>query len=277
MLQIKNGRLEGCFYIEFGEMMAYVKEHPDLKPFIRFHQVNAHRWITVEDMPIHSTVEAFIKQGPYTMANFDAFYRFAQNKDYGIESTGGKHQNYFLVRYDDGKGNMDTEGTNPNGIVAYLKKKGFECKAGYWGCPWYFVDIRNKIFLPGRPGFCYGESIGNRSISFEEFKEIHALYEGYDEDDPILSSNKREPIRVIIDTTSYEERLDLIKFIQQHFPSTKSGSFESEEHKRGFQLVAFHEGEGFGFVGTVVARDLRKKGFDHVRSAADFFAKYQLR
>ena len=276
MLQIKNGRLNGHLNIDFRDMMAYRNQHPDLKPFIKFHQVNAHRWITIEDMPIHSTVEASIKQGPYTIADFDTFYRFAQSKDYGIECE-TNHRNYFLVRHDDGKGNMDAEGTDPNGIVSYLKKKGFECKAGYWGCPWYFVDIRNKAFLPGRPGVCYGESIGNRSISFEEFKEIHAIYEGYDEDDPILSSNKREPIRAIIDTTSYEERLELIKFIKQHFPSTKSGLFESEEHKRGFQLVAFHEGEGFGFVGTVVARDLRKKGFDHVGSVADFFAKYQLR
>lgn len=276
MLQIKNGRLNGHLNIDFKDMMAYRDEHPDLKPFIKFHQVNAHRWITIEDMPIRSTVEASIKQGPCTIADFDAFYRFAQNKDYGIECE-TNHRNYFLVRHDDGKGNMDAEGTDPNGIVSYLKKKGFECKAGYWGCPWYFVDIRNKVFLPGRPGVCYGESIGNRSISFEEFKEIYSIYEGYDEDDPILSSNKREPIRAIIDTASYEERLELIHFIKQRFPSTKSGLFESEEHKRGFQLVAFHEGEGFGFVGTVVASDLRKKGFDYVGNVADFFANYQLR
>ena len=90
MLQIKNGRLEGYFYIEFREMMAYVEAHPDLKPFIKFHQVNAHRWINIKDMPVRSTGNAFIEHGPYTLADFDAFYQFVQNNDSEIESADSK-------------------------------------------------------------------------------------------------------------------------------------------------------------------------------------------
>ena len=39
--------------------------------------------------------------------------------------------------------------------------------AGFFGCPWYFIDIVNKIYKPGRPGISYGKIIGDYAITFE--------------------------------------------------------------------------------------------------------------
>ena len=85
-------------------------------------------------------------------------------------------RDYYLVVFDDRKGNTDTEGKNKNGIVYFLKKEKFVCKAGFWGCPWYFIDIENKTFLPGRPGVAYGKVNSNRYISFDEFQAIYHIY-----------------------------------------------------------------------------------------------------
>lgn len=90
------------------------------------------------------------------------------------------HDDYFLVVFDDHNGNIDTEGKNKDGIVCFLKKEKFKCKAGFFGMPWYFVDIRNKFFLPGRPGIAYGKVVGNHSITFEEFKTIYFIYKKYE-------------------------------------------------------------------------------------------------
>ncbi len=87
---------------------------------------------------------------------------------------------YFLVRHDNHHGNIDTEGEDPDGAVRYFKDNGFTCAAGYWGCPWYFVDIRKKIFKPGRPGVSYGYEIGNHAITLDEFKTIYNIYKKYE-------------------------------------------------------------------------------------------------
>lgn len=161
------------------------------------------------------------------------------------------HQDYFLVRFDDRQENLDPEGKVSDGIAHYLKSKGFKCKSGYdyWGCPWYFIDIRNRIFLPGRLGVCYGEVVGNRSISFDEFKEIYSIYKRYDTDEPILSTVRKELIQAIIDTASYEERIALAIFVSQRFSSTKTTFFETEGHHKSFSLVVFDEGKAFGKLG----------------------------
>ena len=86
---------------------------------------------------------------------------------------------YLLVFYEDSKGNMDTEGNDPNGVVSFLKKEGFSCTAGFWGCPWYFVDIEKKEFKPGRPGLSYGKEFGGHAITFDEFKTIYEIFKKY--------------------------------------------------------------------------------------------------
>ena len=73
---------------------------------------------------------------------------------------------YFLVYYDCGS-NLDID---DNPFLDYLKKEEFDCEAGFWGCPWYFVDIEDKTYKPGRPGVSYGKVIGEHAITVEEFK-----------------------------------------------------------------------------------------------------------
>ena len=94
--------------------------------------------------------------------------------------------NYFLVYYDDGYRNMDTEGENKKGVVNFLKREGFKCTAGFWGCPWYWIDLNNKNYKPGRPGVAYGSVIGDHAITFEEFKIIYRIFKQY-EGEEILS------------------------------------------------------------------------------------------
>lgn len=57
-----------------------------------------------------------------------------------------EHDDYFLVIYDDHQGNIDSEGRIEDGIIRYLNDKGFSCRAGYWSCPWFIIDIRHKFF-----------------------------------------------------------------------------------------------------------------------------------
>ena len=87
---------------------------------------------------------------------------------------------YFLVSYDDKNGNTDVEGANKNGVVHFLKTEGFSCGAGYWGCPWYFVDIKKKVFKPGRPGLSYGKVVGDHAVTFDEFRTIYEIYKKYE-------------------------------------------------------------------------------------------------
>lgn len=87
--------------------------------------------------------------------------------------------NYFLVYYDDKHRNMDTEGDNKKGVVYFLKKEGFKSDAGFWGCPWYWVDVINKKYRPGRPGVAYGSVVGGHAITFREFKTIYNIYKNY--------------------------------------------------------------------------------------------------
>lgn len=280
MLGISNGRLHAYLKMQFGDMMRYAEAHPELKPYIHYCQAGSHRHIDIDGAPVKSTLFIHHSREWMSIEEFDAFYRTAMTEDAVALDTNKTakrdHQDYFLVRFDDGQGNLDPEGKVPNGIIHYLKSKGFKCKSGYgyWGCPWYFIDIRNRIFLPGRPGVCYGEVVGNRSISFDEFKEIYSIYERYDTDEPILSTVKKEPIQAIIDTASYEERIALALFISQRFPSTKTTFFETEEHHKTFSLVVFDEGKAFGRIGVMVARDLSSKGFEHYVSVDAFIAAF---
>ena len=83
---------------------------------------------------------------------------------------------YFLVYYDC-ESNLDSD---DNPFLEFLEKEEFSCDAGFWGCPWYFVDIEEKTYKPGRPGVSYGIEIGGHAITFEEFKTIYEIYKKYD-------------------------------------------------------------------------------------------------
>ena len=77
---------------------------------------------------------------------------------------------YIVVDFEDHQGNVDTEGKISNGIAAFLYENHFKCSGGFWGCPWYFVDIENKTFIPGRLGVSFGDV--TERMTFEKFKRI---------------------------------------------------------------------------------------------------------
>lgn len=96
-----------------------------------------------------------------------------------------KHYDYFLVYFDDHKGNIGAKTKDKDNVVRFLKEEGFSCAKGFWGCTWYFVDIVNKVYLPGRPGVCYGRIVGEHAVTFDEFKTIYSIYKKYDTEHPL--------------------------------------------------------------------------------------------
>lgn len=79
---------------------------------------------------------------------------------------------YYVVSFDDHQGNLGRK----NKLINFLKRNGFKCMGGFWGCPWYFISIKDKIFYPGRPGVYFAKVIGHPFISFDEFMVIYHLY-----------------------------------------------------------------------------------------------------
>ena len=104
---------------------------------------------------------------------------------------------YFLVKYDSAIGNYDFDSEDEYGLVNYLKGEGFSCMAGYYGCPWYFIDINEKIYKPGRPGVKYGKVIGNHAITFYEFVQIYEMYKKYKGKKLLDMSIEESPARKI--------------------------------------------------------------------------------
>ena len=76
---------------------------------------------------------------------------------------------YYVVYFDDHQGNLG----GGSEIIDFLRKNGFKCMAGFWGCPWYFISIKDKKFYPGRPGISYGKTINDAFIMLKEFKMIY--------------------------------------------------------------------------------------------------------
>ena len=76
------------------------------------------------------------------------------------------NMDFLLLRYDDHQGNLGRDSE----LLSLLKKYHFICKAGYWGCPWYFIDIDSKCFYPGRPGLEYGRVI--TTIDINELRKL---------------------------------------------------------------------------------------------------------
>ena len=57
--------------------------------------------------------------------------------------------------------------------LSLLKEYNFKLKnLGDWGCPWYFIDFEKREYIPGRPGVCYGNVIGEPFVSVDELNEL---------------------------------------------------------------------------------------------------------
>ena len=91
---------------------------------------------------------------------------------------------------------------------------------------------------------------------------------------PIAS---KERVRAIIDTYSNKERLALTQFIQKRFPGLEAGILEEKrKHHKSFCLYALDSGRGYGKVGTIVAKDLRGRGYAHFPGVEDFVKAYPI-
>ena len=81
---------------------------------------------------------------------------------------------YFLVKFEESKNLSEL-----NRFTTFMKNEKFACTAGYWGCPWYFIDIENMQFKPGKPGVSYGKVINEHAITLDEFIIIYMIYKKY--------------------------------------------------------------------------------------------------
>ena len=91
---------------------------------------------------------------------------------------------------------------------------------------------------------------------------------------PIAS---KERVRAIIDTYSYKQRLALAQFIQKRFPLLQAGILEEKRrYHKSFCLYALDSSRGYGKVGTIVAKDLRGRGYAHFPSVEDFVKAYPI-
>lgn len=89
---------------------------------------------------------------------------------------------YFLVAYDNDYNYPIGEFKDDykNDILTFFNLNKYSCQAGFWGCPWYFVDIENNKYKPGSPGKSYGRVIGNHAITLNEFLLINEIFNNHE-------------------------------------------------------------------------------------------------
>ena len=83
----------------------------------------------------------------------------------------------FLVQIE--KNDEDIKkGIDENHFKQYLEQEKFKNPGfGFWGCPWYFINIDSMVYVPGRPGIAYATPpIGGHAITEEEFKTIWEIF-----------------------------------------------------------------------------------------------------
>ena len=85
----------------------------------------------------------------------------------------GSEKVCFLVSGDD-LGRKESE------FISFLRVEGFQCKHGFWDCPWAWVNIETKVYGRGRPGVAYAGVIGGHAITIQEFMTIYEIYKRYE-------------------------------------------------------------------------------------------------
>ncbi len=78
----------------------------------------------------------------------------------------------FLVSGED-LGHQNSE------FIEFLRNEGFQCKYGFWDCPWVWVNIDSKVYGRGRPGVAYAGVIGGHAITIMEFMTIYNVFKKY--------------------------------------------------------------------------------------------------
>lgn len=82
----------------------------------------------------------------------------------------------FLVQIE--KNDEDIKkGIDEDHFKQYLEQEKFKNPGfGFWGCPWYFINIDSMVYVPGRPGIAYATPIGGHAITEDEFKTIWEIF-----------------------------------------------------------------------------------------------------
>ncbi len=81
----------------------------------------------------------------------------------------------FLVNFE--KTDYDSIGITDDHFKSYLERECFRNPGnGFWGCPWYFINIDSMVYIPGRPGVQYARPIADCAITEEESKTIWDIY-----------------------------------------------------------------------------------------------------
>ena len=63
-------------------------------------------------------------------------------------------------------------------FVKYLQRQGFKGVIhGYTGCPWWFINLKNKVFACGRAGIQFTPVLFDCKFSITDFKKIYKMYE----------------------------------------------------------------------------------------------------
>lgn len=82
----------------------------------------------------------------------------------------------FLVKIIKNEEDMK-KGIDEDHFKQYLEQEKFKNQGfGFWGCPWYFINIDSMVYVPGRPGISYANPIGGHAITEDEFKTIWEIF-----------------------------------------------------------------------------------------------------
>lgn len=101
-------------------------------------------------------------------------------------------ENFYYLVYNEKDNHVVNYKAGDDNIGGFLMQEGFKCSAGFWGCPWFFVNVNTKEYKPGRPGIGYGPIIGNHAITLEEFKIIWEIHKKYQNIEHPLEFEKTE-------------------------------------------------------------------------------------
>ena len=97
-------------------------------------------------------------------------YKTLKEKYEGNKQTEFTPKDTFLI-----EGNLEE-------ILVFLDDSGFTKLANqsfYDGCNWIYVDLKAKIYVPGKPGINISKVVFDHSITLNEFQSIYNIYQKY--------------------------------------------------------------------------------------------------
>jgi len=102
-------------------------------------------------------------------------------------------------------------------FFSWLADEGFEFagrKGHYDVCDWAYVNITHKIYGFGMPGVQFGNAIGNKAITIEDFKVIYQIYKRYEGKELFACRKEQGPHWIYVKPSSKDKRLELIDYLE---------------------------------------------------------------